>query len=401
MAGSTILRLLAGLLLFIVLARVVGPTDFGRLMIWFSIGALATLPCNYGLSIYLLREVPRSEHRGVQLLSDALFLKLIISTITVVVVIFVGFAFPTDRWLFLLLVAVHLTDSFTDLLCAYLRAGGSYSAETRFVTLQAVVQFCIVASVAWVTADLIAIAAAFLASRVVSVTLAVFAVRKHLDSPLVRTSWQRARSLLGSAHAYFVDFGVQSTLIQLDVVMLAHFAGAAAVGLYQAGMRLAHGISQAITIAVNVMLPRLSKESEMGRISVKRVVQVFVVFGTAGACVALPLYFLAPQIASLLYGNGFAGLDGVLRVIAMFLFIRFLGAAAGVLLIVLGDQRTRAMVMVGAIASLATLAAVLMPSGGAVGAAQAMVITYVLIALSLTTVLVVRLKYSEANRARN
>lgn len=399
MAGSTSLRLLAGLILFVLLARIVGATDFGRLMMWFAVGALASLPCNYGLSIYLLREVPRTADRGVQLLSDALLLKLAISALTLFVLILVGFALPADRWILLLLVAMHLIESFTDLLCAYLRAGGAFSAETRFVTRQAIVQFVIVASVAWFSPTVMSIAAAFAASRAVSVVLAVLTVKAHLNVRLAPSTWPRARVLLRGAHAYFVDFGVQSTLVQIDVVMLAHFAGAAAVGLYQAGMRLAHGISQAITIGVNVALPRLSKESERGGVGTKRVLQVFGVFGAAGACVSVPIYCLAPQIASLLFGKSFAGLDGVLRVIAIFLFIRFLGAAAGVLLIALGDQRSRATVMVGAVASLATLAVLLMPSGGAVGAAQAMTITYVLIALALTTILIVRLKNSEAGSA--
>lgn len=392
MAGSTALRLASGLLLFVVLARVLGVAEFGRLMMWFAIAALIALPTNFGLSVYLLREVPLSADRGASLLVDAVVLKVMIASVTLTALAGVSLVTDIDTMLLWPLALTHLVDTFTDLLCAQLRAGGAFSVETRFVTRQSLLQFLIIALVAWSAPFAAAVAWSFLASRIISLMLAISVVARHLPSGWPKPRLTSAWALLRKARAYFADFGVQSSLIQVDVVLLGHFAGATAVGLYQAAMRVGHGISQAISVLVNVLLPRLSKRSATQAITWRPALLVTGVFSLLGGSVALPLYFGADFFAAVLYGDGYSGLPQIFQVVALFLFIRFLGAAAGVLLIACGDQGRRAIVMLLAVLLLGLLSAYCMPRFGAIGAVVAMCGTYAFIAISFALLVVLRLR---------
>lgn len=393
MAGSTALRLLSGLILFVVLARVLGVSEFGNLTMWFAVAALLALPTNFGLSIYLLREVPLSDDRGATLMVDALLLKGFIACLTLSILALAPVAIDFDARILWPLAITHLVDSFTELLCAQLRAGNAFKAETNFVTRQAIVQFVIVCLVAWGWPSSECVAWAFAFSRAVSLLIISFGVRNEFnDVVLPKPQILRAFKLMRRARSYFADFGVQSTLIQIDVILLGHFAGPTAVGIYQAAMRVAHGVSQAITVLVNVALPRLSRRLIHRPLDTDLALKVLGIFFIAGTTVSFPLYVAADFFANLLYGDGYVGVSAVFKIIAVFLLIRFTGAAAGVLLIATGDQGKRAVVMLLAIICLGALSVFYMPRFGAVGAAIAMSVTYAVIALALSLLVVLRIR---------
>lgn len=393
MAGSTGLRLLSGVVLFVVLARLLGVSDFGNLMMWFAIAGLLSLPTHFGLSTYLLREVPISDDQGASILVDAFLLKGIIACGTVCIVVLTSYLVDFDSRLLWPLVFMHFIESFTELLCVHLRTSGAFKTETRFVTRQAVAQFVVIGLIAWFYPSAEPVAWAFALSRVVSLIIAIrVASREFSGVVFPKPDVARSLKLMSSARAYFADFGVQSTLIQIDVVLLGHLAGAAAVGLYQAAMRFAHGISQVITVLVNVVLPRLSHCLVGQQLDARLSLKVFAAFFVAGVSVSLPLYIFADSLSYLLYGSNYAGVSKVFEVIAMFLLIRFAGAAAGVLLIAVGDQGRRAVVMLLAVICLGLFSCYFMPRLGAVGAAAAMTGTYLVIATTLTVLVFLRMR---------
>lgn len=391
MAGSTGLRLASGLFLFVVLARVMGAAQFGILMTWFSVGALCALPSNFGLSLFFLREASRSEDRGADLIDHIFGLKICIVIGTAFLMAIASFAPQVNIQLLWPLFFMNAFESFTDIFCAQLRVYGAYHLETAFVTKQAFLQFVIVAGIALTLQTPVSIALGFAISRLISLCVAAFEVRQvsgKLPKPIFSETTHIAKKSVG----YFADFGFQSALIQVDVVLLSIFSGTTAVGVYQAGMRIVHGVSQLITVMVNVLLPRLSRQLLKEKLGWQVSGKIVGVFVFAGLCFGTPLYFGADLIAPLLYGTAFPSLPSVLKVLALFLLVRFSGAAAGVLLIASGEQTRRAIVMALALCVLCATAAYLMPHFGAVGAALAMCITYLFIAACLSGVLILRFK---------
>jgi O-antigen/teichoic acid export membrane protein len=391
MAGSSALRLTSGVLLFVGLARFMGSTQFGVLMTWFAIAGLCALPVNFGLSLFFLREASRDHDRGASLLNQVLGLKLLIFIVILTLICIASLFLEIPAKVLLPLFIMFAAESFTEIFCAQLRVLGRYSIETKFVSKQSILQFAIVAAFAIFDASPNTIALAFAISRLISMWVAlstVTAINTKTPSPAFANAYQTIRRSI----SYFADFGFQSSLVQVDVVLLSAFSGPTAVGIYQAGMKIAHGLSQLISIMVNVALPHISqkliKEQLDGRLSFR----VYGIFLLAGLFVSIPIYTTASWLGPLMYGPTYVGLPDIFRILAIFLIIRFVGAAAGVLLIASGEQVKRASVMAIALLVLILSSATLAPAHGALGVAIAMCIAYAFISISLGTILFFRIR---------
>ncbi|RZA04229.1 MAG: hypothetical protein EOO68_08680, partial [Moraxellaceae bacterium] len=81
MGTSTAMRLSCGLLSFVVMARLLGPDQFGILMLCFSAAGLLALLSNYGFAPYLLREIGANPGAAVSLMSEVLTAKIILSLV--------------------------------------------------------------------------------------------------------------------------------------------------------------------------------------------------------------------------------------------------------------------------------------------------------------------------------
>ncbi len=379
MGGSTTLRLGSGLLLFVVLARVLGLENFGVVVTWFAVGALVALPTNFGLTPFLLREGSRAPDGGNEILGRAIGLKLVLLAITSFGLLLAGSLYPGAKLLLWPLFLTHATESFTELICARLRVAGAFSRETRNVTVQSLMYLVVVSAAALVWTDPIAVAFAFFVSRIVGLLLAartLFLVIGAWPRPV----FSKMANIVKMAKAYFVDYGLQASLVQVDVVLLNAYAGTVAVGLYQAGMRIAHGLSQTISILVNVVLPRLSRSTRGPLPTSGAMTKVTLLFGMAGVVLGGGLFLASDFIAARVFGEGFLLVGPVLNILAFFLAIRFLGAAAGVLLIVSGRQGARAASSAAGLLVLCGVGAPLMSEQGAPGAAIAMCWAYACIA---------------------
>jgi O-antigen/teichoic acid export membrane protein len=393
MAGSTGLRLASGLLLFVVLAREMQIEQFGLLMTWFAIAALCAIPANFGLALFLLREGSRAEDRGTLLLNQIIGLKIFIIGVTSTAILMASFALPINTWLLWPLLFTHTAEAFTELFCAQLRILGHYNLETKFVTKQAVFQLIIVGAFGLTNSSPTFVALGFLLSRLVTIVFATQAIR-NVTGAIPIPSFMHIGLIAKRASAYFADFGVQSTLVQIDVVLLSYFSGSASVAIYQAGMKIVQGLSQLITIIVNVILPRLSRNLINRPLGWKETGQVTALFLVAGLTLSTPMYLGSKLISSLLYGAKFPSLPPVLELLALFLLIRFIGAAAGILLIASGEQKLRATIMSIALLVLYLAGSYFMPAYGAQGAALAMSITYAFIAISLSFIVILRVRFT-------
>lgn len=388
MGSTTGLRLLSGMALSVILARAMGVEGFGTLMGWFAVGGLFSLPVNYGMGPLILREAVRQDDQGQLLLRQALGLKVVIA----VPVLMAAFAYGwwTDGPLLVLavLLLTHMVDSCVDLFGSVLRANGHYATETVFATFQAVAQFGVIVAAVLVSTATLAVAGAFLLSRFMPLFLAVWAIRKKTGMT-VRPCFRNVSGMAKLGFHYFVDNGLQTAIQFVDVVLLKALAGPVAVGNYQAGMKVVVGITQVINILVNATLPGLSRELVKTPVRWKHFWVSILSYGAIGALLSVPLFVFSQELAHLLFGLQFQDLPIVMKLLAIFLIVRFLSAGSGVLLAALGHQQIRSFAMlIGAIV-LVTISQYLMRYYGAQGAALSVAVAYGVIGTILTIVLAV------------
>lgn len=343
MGASTFLRMASGLLAFVVVARLLGPEMFGTYMFWLSVAGLLALVVNFGFTPLVLREIGAQPDTVKAVMSEVLTARVILGSFLLgvsVVAALVWLDGMQALLLFCLLFAL-LADAMTDLFNVGFRATNRFALETRIATATSLLQLLLIAGSTWAWPRLEVAALAFLASRLLSLMLTWLLQRRYFAGvgfSSFKAGWQRIRKTV----SYAVDFGLQSLFGQIDSLVLNHFLGPLAVGLFQAGMRLFNGGAQAANILANVFLPRAARAAGDPVTFAREAGKIQWAFVGTGLTFGLALGFGAEWIVLLLFGAAYASLVDILPWLGLLFFVRFFSASWGVVLTAAGFQRFRA-----------------------------------------------------------
>lgn len=340
MGLSTLARVGSGVLVFVLIARVLGPESFGRYMFWFSATYLISLLANFGLGNLLLREIGRDNSRLGVLTAEALKARLLISGLLVLVAA-LSEPFVDEPSLFLILLLANLLESIAETFFVAYRAKGMYSEEASLVTAMSVLQLAVVALAAFIFRSVTAVALAYLLTRSVQLIAIRVALRKTLGA-LPVASAKSSLLLLRNSWSYALDFALGNLFGHIDSLILRAYVGVGAVGLYQGGMRIFQGGAQLAPILANVFLPSAARSalSETAKQqSAEKIQLAFIACGISGGLV---LTYGAELIVSTLYGDSFSALARLLPLFGILFFARFFAASWGLILTAHGHQRFRA-----------------------------------------------------------
>lgn len=256
MGLTNVARLGAALATFSITARVLGLERYGQLMYWMSVGSILALFSNFGLVTLLLKEIGQRPDEAADILNESLTAKLIaVGTVLGIAGVGLFFVPAPFRVVFLLLLGAMVGEGFTEFFNAGFRARSRFGAETKIAIVAAWLYPLSVGVVAWLTGSLVAIAAAYFASRVFITWLTwrrLIPIVGRLYPVSLRRGWAHMRTAI----SYAFDAGLSGIFGQLDSVVLNHYIGPAAVGVHQAGMRLFLAGSGFATVLANVFLPR-------------------------------------------------------------------------------------------------------------------------------------------------
>lgn len=341
MSVSTGSRLVAGLVTFALLARLLGPASFGIFMLWLSVGGLLAMLSNFGLTPYLLREIGAHPENTTSVISELLTGKLLLTAgLLLLAALGCFFIAPGVRLVFLFLLGGLICETFTEFLNAGFRAGDRYAAETRMATLSALIYCGLMGGVVWVWPNALAASVAFFASRLIVAALTLGYLGNYIGQ-LKPASAAKGLARLRSVVVYAIDYGFQGLFGQIDSVVLNHFIGPAAVGIYQAGMKLFFGAAQASQVLANVFLPRAAARSKLAEGFAGEAFKIQAAFLTVGGVFGLALALLASPLVNVLYGRAYAELIGLMPWFGLLFFVRHAAAAWGVLLTAAGAQKFR------------------------------------------------------------
>jgi O-antigen/teichoic acid export membrane protein len=367
MGFATAVRLIAGLLTFSIVARLLGPESFGVLMLWFSVSALLSLCTNFGLTTYVLREIGADPGAAESIINEGLTGKLLLAVLVFACAGVAAWGFEIEfKQVFLYLLVASVADTFSEFLNAGLRARDRFDVETRLATITSLTHAAIVVTAVWVSPKIEVAAAAYALSRLVALAITVPAITKNFAAPklaAIGVSLTRLRK----ATSYAVDFGFQSLFGQVDSVVLNHYLGPVSVGLYQAGMRIFQGGSAAVQVLANVFLPRAAgKTNDAGAFGTESK-KIQIAFLTFGALFGMTMAVFSELIVKILFGPAYLGLTGILPLFGLLFFVRFAAAAWGVVLTAAGEQRYRTFATVTHWGLIACIAPFLVPALGVAG----------------------------------
>lgn len=379
MAISTAVRLVAGLLTFSVVARLLGPQAFGVLMLWLSVSTLLSLVTNYGLTTYVLREIGASPASAESIINEGMTGKLLLSAVVFACAIVAAWGLRLEfKQVFLCLLVASVADTFGEFLNAGFRARDRFDVEAKIATITSLTHAAIVVGTVVAYSSVEMAAGAHLASRLVALAITVPAVAKHFAAPKL-ADFGASITRLRMAISYAADFGFQSLFGQIDSVVLNYFLGPAAVGLYQAGMRIFLGGTQAASVLSNVFLPRASSSHKLARLFAVENRRLQLAFISIGAFFGLIMAAYSQPIVGLLYGSSYFALVDLMPLFGLLFFLRFSAGAWGIVLTAAGEQSYRTKLGILYWVLVFPMAILLVPAFGSSGWLSALCISSVLL----------------------
>lgn len=358
-----------GLALYLV--RALGPEDYGLYALALSVGMVALIPADFGISAAAARFV--AVHAGERsriaaVVRDALALKLVLaSTMALVVAALAGpiadaYGEPGLLWPLRLVAAMILTQGVFQVCVSTLvgmgRTSGQallYLTEGATETIIVVLAVTLGAGAAGATGGR---AAAFALAAVAGLALVVRRVGSGA-MPRLSSAGQRRR-VLGYAGALFVIDAGFLMFEQIDVLILGAYMGSESAGVFQATLRvvvLASLVGLAIGNAVAPRMARLRQEPEGAR-TLATAIRVLVVFASAATAVAVAW---ADPVVRLVLGPEYNRSADILTVLGPFLFLSVLGPLVTVAVNYLGAARQRIPAVVGLVVLQVVLDVLLIP----------------------------------------
>jgi len=377
-AATTLIRGIVAL----ALVRYLGPTDYGALA---AAIALATLACHLvdlGTGYHTVRQVSRAPDQAPTYLGNALVttaLMLVVMTAFLNGAVW-SFEYPHGARILMPLLGVGvLLQAARAPLHGALRALGRVGRCALSELSGALVLALMCAlGILWVRP------LPFFGLMHLATGLGGMAVAAALVAKLVRPrprlaevpAYVRASLPFAASSVFYVIYG------QIDTVMLANMRSTPEVGIYSAAFKLV-ALMNLVPVAMSAaLLPAAFALGESNASELRRIFRLNIRYLAAVSVpLAAAIWIFAAPIRVLLMGPDYAGVEPLLRILAVQVVLRYLSYAPADALYALGKERQR--VAIQGLASLVNVALnlVLIPRAGPAGAALATVVTELLVLL--------------------
>jgi len=304
MGVTTAARTAVQLGTLLILARTLGPSDFGFISIVITWSTIVALVTDYGFGMRALRDIGAERHRAGEIMSASLAAKSVLvlpaCVVLLPIILFVLDLHTTERFAAVLFLLGTIASSYGDLGLTVFRSIGQFHRETKIVAATALVHFVLIGAAILLRNDVLAIGVAFLVSRLIYATFALRALSKILElGGILRNSWKVLAERFRSSTSFAVDSGATNIFAQLDVILVNHLAGREAAGIYFAGSRLGE-------------------------------------YAGMGLVFALAFFFIGPLFTDYFLGAEYAELNTLWLAFACFTAARFIAAGLGVQLMAMG-----------------------------------------------------------------
>lgn len=308
-------------------ARVLGAAGWGTFSYLTSLAAVFTIFSDIGISTVLVREVSKSPEKEIKYFSTTFILKLALTVISFIALVFITPLFtgiPLSKLLLIAIGMLFIFDSFRRFGTSVFRAREKMENEAliNILTQLIIVVGGFIALYFVKTPESLAIAYATGAG--LGLLVAAYFLRdnlKHLfsgfDKALV---WSIAKAAWPLSLAAI--FGM--LLVNIDTVMVGWFRPAESVGYYSAAQKPIALLYILPTLIVGGFFPALARLARKNDIEFKRVFERALGLIVAIAFpVSIGIMLTSGEIVELVYGSAYIPAAGPLRILALTLLTAF------------------------------------------------------------------------------
>lgn len=346
MGSSTLLRIVNSVVLFVIIARILGVNEFGVLVYYQSVSLIFILLVEFGFTNQLLKSISQNKKDVVNLISEAFMAKLLLSALFLIFNLLFclvnNYNFE-NSFIFLGLSVSLLFTSYGDFFNIHHRALDNYGKETTIVFIATIVIFTSTVYTLLNYESLFYLTIALFISRLFYCLISYFYFVHGSGNLVFDFSFSKCILKMNHDKYYAFDAWIVGATRHLDVILIYYILGTSAVGIYQAGMNLCRGIERFGPVMANVFLPLLSRyvgEHDTHNFNkTARLMSTLLYMG--GLLVLLVFCFLNEFIVNWLYGESFEKLVSLLPLFGFFLLLRFVAISKGVVLTSRGLQKNK------------------------------------------------------------
>jgi O-antigen/teichoic acid export membrane protein len=363
----------AGLLMFMVLTRHLGPQDFGYYRTVLTYSAFASVFADLGIYVVALREMSRPGADNARIVGNALLLRLVCTAAVLLTASVLAWALPYElvvkRGIFLgalIYTAIQASDFLIAVFQRATRQGGNAIAEAA----GALATLGVVWTLSRLGADVLAVLCATLFGSALALAISwrlawrLIPFRPQFES----AKW---RQYVGAGLPIAGSQILGMAILRGDTVLLSLFQPAVEVGLYGVPTKIFELATSLPYVFAGLMMPLLvnaagaTSRAEFTTL-LSHSLNAATVFGV-GAIVALSVF--APQILTVVAGPDFAA--GAHALVILAVAIALTGLSIVMRFALLSLDRTRAVLLADAAACAVALLAylVLIPRYSFTGAA--------------------------------
>jgi len=380
MFAEQILRMVAGLLVGIWVARYLGPEQFGIFSYAVAFSALFSAIAKLGLDSIVVRDLVRVPALRDIYLGTAFWLKLGGAIVMLAIIALATLLTSNDATtnLYIFIIASGTIFQAFEVVDFYFQS----KVLSKFVSICKLTQLLISSLVKlyliFIQANLFWFVLVSLMDQFTLAGSLFFAYRYQKVGSFYR-NFDRAiaRKLLHDSWPLIFSGLVIMIYMRIDQIMIKEMLGAKEVGLYSAAVRLSEVCYFIPMIITNSLFPSIVSAKKLGEeLYYSRLKRLYTLMFWVAISIALPMTFLSDWLVTLLYGEAYRAAGRVLMINIWAGVFVFLGVASSKWFISEGLQKYFTInTSLGAVTNV-FLNFLLIPKYGIYGAAIATVLSY-------------------------
>lgn len=381
MFGARILSILISLIATSIMARGLGPTNFGQLSYALSFVGILSFFYSLGIDNILYRELIRFPDKKKELLGSAFFIKISTGILTAIVVNIAAYFATGNDVSFLLILIISGTFIFNSF--QIINYEFQSRVESKYPSIVALLVTLILnilkvlvilsgngviylALILLLESILYALAFWFIYEKKIGANIFEWKFDKNIAISLVKDSWP------------LIFTGVFAMIYaRIDQVLIKHIMEPSSVGFYDSAVRLSEVWYFIPNIIVSAFFPAIMNAKKTSAALYRsRILRLAMFLIILSIIIALPISIFSSFIIKILYGQKFFAASKILQIYIWSLTGTFLINLATQYLI--AENRRKSLLMLNLVPMVINVALNILwiPIYGIIGAAYATLISY-------------------------
>ena len=375
---------LTALLIQIIAARYLGSKGYGMFSYAFvGTGVLLNF-VDHGFRVYTTREISNDFTRAKSILKNIIFLKKIITTISIVIISTAYTIIPLDskdlQVIFLISIAM-IVDGYSEINLGVFRAFEKMK-EVSILMISQRALFFITGGLGILFLDfgIVEFSSAFLLTTTLFFLISRKMVSSLLDKEIFQQKSLNWRSVLENSMPICLVIFFSYIYFRLDVAFLFFLHGKAQAGFYTASFKIIESLTLLIAGIRASLFPVISKDTfhdsrQLSRIS-RELYRVLLLICVP---ISIGIIFISEYLVEVLYGSGYGPTSSIIKIMGASFFLIALNEFS--IFLLLAVKKTQIAIQITLLAAIFnfTLNWVLIPSWGTFGAAISFAFTQVFI----------------------